>query len=232
MRRALIRVVLISFMARLLLYSIDISPLILITISIIRRLRKRCQYEFIEFVGIKFKGNTAATVRIVIVNWVKITIALSIVLTNRLRFFLRYSPIFTSNHGYREGEIDERIIGKLKERASSMEQFSLLQESKSSTTWFFSVIKASAAVQTARLTINTLSIWSRFLSQSHDQSPYIANITKARSYDFICGCVSFLEFVPTPNPLFTGFSRLLYPSFLSFCIFYFPFFSLFFYFSL
>ena len=206
-------------MARLLLYSIDISPLILITISIIRRLRKRCQYEFIEFVGIKFKGNTAATVRIVIVNWVKITIALSIVLTNRLRFFLRYSPIFTSNHGYREGEIDERIIGKLKERASSMEQFSLLQESKSSTTWFFSVIKASAAVQTARLTINTLSIWSRFLSQSHDQSPYIANITKARSYDFICGCVSFLEFVPTPNPLFTGFSRLLYPSFLSFCVF-------------
>lgn len=92
MRRALIRVVLISFMARLLLYSIDISPLILITISIIRRLGKRCQYEFIEFVGIKYKGNiafiSAGQVRIAIINWVKIISLLSIVLTNRLYIFV------------------------------------------------------------------------------------------------------------------------------------------------
>ncbi len=75
---------------------------------IIRRLRKRCQCEFIEFVGIKFKGNTAVPVRIVIVNWVKLLSLLSIVPTNRLRFFLRHCPIYTSNHGYREGKIDSR----------------------------------------------------------------------------------------------------------------------------
>ena len=105
-KRAVIRVLLMSFIARILFCSIDISPLILITISIIRKLGKRCQYEFIEFVDIKYKGNTAfisaGQVRIAIINWVKLLSLLSIVLTKSLRFILRYCPIYTSNHGYRE----------------------------------------------------------------------------------------------------------------------------------
>ena len=77
-----------------------------------------------------------------------------------------------------------------------MDQFSLFQESESTTAWFFSVKKASAVVQTARLTINTLSIWSCFLSRNRVQLPYIAIIAKARSYDFIYGCVSFWSLYP------------------------------------
>lgn len=172
---------------------------------IIRRLRKRCQYEFIEFVGIKFKGNTAVPVRIVIVNWVKLLSLLSIVPTNRLRFFLRHCPIYTSNHGYREGKIDERIIGKLKERASYMEHFSLLQESKSTTAWFFSLKKASAAVQTARLMINTLSIWSCFLYRNRVHLLDIAIIAKARSYDFICGVCLLWNLYPRQTHCFQAF---------------------------
>ena len=51
-------------------------------------------------------------------------------------------------------------------------------------------------MQTARLTINALSIWSCFLSRNRVQLPDIAIIAKARSYDFIYGCVSFWSLYP------------------------------------